>query len=361
MSAPRVLVTGGTGFTGSHLIDALRKDGQPVRALVRSTSRAAAMLPASVELVEGDITDAAAVARAMEGVDTVYHLAAAFREAKHRPGHYRRVNVDGTRLLLEAAVERGVRRFVHCSTVGVLSHVENPPADETTPPRPGDVYQATKYEAEELALAFHRRYGLPVAVARPTPIYGPGDDRLLKMFRMVAHRRFVLLGRGEVYFHMVHVRDLVDGLRLMADHPRAVGEVFILGGDGYLKLRSILNLVAEAVEAPPPRLRLPVGPFLAAAAVCEQLCTPFGIEPPLHRRRVKFFTNSRAFSIEKAKRMLGYRPRIDLRNGITETAVWYAARGLLGPGRVVWNRRVIHDRRRSARLTPAHPYQHQPE
>jgi dihydroflavonol-4-reductase len=347
-----VLVTGATGFTGSHLVNALVSGGQRVRVLARSGERALSILPRSVEIVQGNVTDPVAVERAMAGVDTVYHLAAAFREAKYPTAHYYRVNVEGTRLLLEAALAQRVRRFVHCSTVGVVSHVEHPPGDETMPHRPGDDYQASKSEAEKLALEFHARHGLPVTVARPTPIYGPGDTRLLKMFRLVAQERFVILGSGQVCFHMVHVDDLVAGLRLLAEHPRAVGEVFILGGEERPRLRTVLDLIAQAVGARPPWLHLPVWPFMLAALVCEKVCVALGIEPPLHRRRVKFFVNNRAFSIEKAVTVLGYRPRVDLRRGIRQTADWYAAHGLLGRRRAPGERRVGEDRRRSPRLTP---------
>lgn len=346
-----VLVTGGTGFTGSHLVDSLVAAGQRVRVLARSLRQAREILPASVEVVEGDVTDPEAVAHAVAGADTVYHLAAAFREAKHPDAHFYRVNVDGTRLLLEAAEAQGVRRFVHCSTVGVVSHVEHPPADETTPHSPGDAYQASKSEAEKLVLDFHARTGLPVTIARPAPIYGPGDNRLLKMFRLVAQGRFVILGPGTTSFHMVHVSDLVAGLRLMADHPRAVGEVFILGGEESPRLRTVLDLIAKSVGARPPWLHLPLWPFKLVAWLCETICVPLGIEPPLHRRRVKFFVNSRAFSIEKAKALLGYRPRVDLARGIRETANWYAAHGLLGRRRAP-DRRYGEDRRRTPRLTP---------
>jgi len=101
---------------------------------------------------------------------------------------------------------------VHCSTVGVLGHVATPPADETTPYSPGDPYQRTKCEAEVLALTYARERGVPVTVARPTAIYGPGDRRLLKMFRMIANRTFVMLGKGDIYYHMVYIDDLVDRL-----------------------------------------------------------------------------------------------------------------------------------------------------
>jgi nucleoside-diphosphate-sugar epimerase len=310
-------------------VRALVRDGVRVRVIARSPDRAKGLLPANVEIIQGEATDAAAVARAVQGTQVIYHLAAAYREARHAQQYYWDVNVGFTRLLLNAARAEGVQRFVHCSTVGVMSHIAHPPADEQHPHQPADVYQRTKSEAEKMVLAEHQMNGTPVAVARPTAIYGPGDTRLLKMFRRIADGRFVILGSGEIYYHMVHVDDLVSGLRLLGQHPRAVGEIFILGGERYYKLREILELIARATGAKPPRLRLPAWPFQVAGSICEQVCVPLGIEPPIYRRRVDFFTKSRAFSIEKAKRLLGYAPAIDLETGVRSTVEWYRAHGYL--------------------------------
>jgi nucleoside-diphosphate-sugar epimerase len=324
---PITLVTGATGFTGSHLVRALVADGERVRVLVRSSARARESLPSEVELLEGDLAAPATAALAMRGVRTAYHLAAVYREARHDAAEYQRVNVEASRRLLDAAVACGVGRFVHCSTVGVLGHIATPPGDERTPYGPGDVYQESKCQGERLALSYRDR--LPLAVARPTAIYGPGDTRLLKMFRMVARRRFPLIGGGENYYHMVYVDDLVRGLRLLGTHPAAAGEIFVLGGERYLKLRELTALIAQAAGVPAPRLRLPARPFQIAGSICERLCVPLGIEPPIHRRRIDFYTKSRAFTIEKARRLLGYRPEVDLEQGIRKTLDWYVAQGYI--------------------------------
>jgi dihydroflavonol-4-reductase len=326
---PLTLVTGATGFTGSHLVRSLVADRVAVRVIARSVERARQILPDGVEIVEGDIADPSVIERSVEGVGTVYHLAAVYREAKHPELRYREVNVEASRLLLEAAARASVRRYVHCSTVGVHGHIASPPADETAAYAPGDVYQASKCEAEQLALSYRDR--IPLAVARPTAIYGPGDTRLLKMFRLITQQRFPLLGGGENYYHTVHVRDLVRGLRLLGTHSNAVGEVFILGGESYLKLSELAAMIATAAGVPAPWLRLPVRPFQLAGSLVEKLCIPFGIEPPIYRRRVDFFTKSRAFSIEKARRLLGYRPEVRLSDGIRETMDWYVAHGYLQP------------------------------
>ncbi|MBA3658656.1 MAG: NAD-dependent epimerase/dehydratase family protein [Gemmatimonadales bacterium] len=324
------LVTGATGFTGSRLVHALVADGQSVRVIARSAVRARDVLPGGVEIIEGDLTDPVTVSRAVHGAGVVYHLAAVYREAKHGKLTYSDVNVGATKLLLEAARAGKVTRFVHCSTVGVHGHIARPPADEQYPFGPGDVYQRSKYEGERLALSYAERYGVPVAVARPTAIYGPGDTRLLKLFRMVAKRRFLLLDGGRVFYHMVYVDDLVRGLRLLGSHPRAVGEVFILGGEEYRTLAELASMIAAELGVPAPWIKLPARPFQMLGSICERVCVPLGIEPPIHRRRVDFYTKSRAFTIEKAKRLLGYRPLVSLEEGIARTAEWYRINGYLG-------------------------------
>jgi nucleoside-diphosphate-sugar epimerase len=284
---------------------------------------------------EGEITDPKAVKRAVEGVGTIYHLAAAYREASHREEGYRQINVGATRNLLEAAAGCGLDRFVHCSTVGVHGHIANPPAEESTAFAPADAYQRTKLEAELLALTYGRERGIPVTVARPTAIYGPGDQRLLKMFRMIAKGTFVLLGSRDIYYHMVYVDDLVDGLQLLATHPSAVGEAFILGGEGYYPLKTIAGKIAGLLGVRAPWLRLPARPFQLAGSLCEAICLPLGVEPPIYRRRVDFFTKSRAFSIEKARRMLGYSPRVTLDAGLRQTLEWYVSNGQITPGTLI--------------------------
>lgn len=323
----RVLVTGGTGFTGSHLVRTLVDGGDHVRVLARDAKRARTRLPPEVEVVEGNVTDRRAVADAARGRELVFHLAAAFREPGIPDSRYREVHVDGTRHLLEAARAEGVRRFVHVSTVGVHSHIAHPPADESWPHSPDDIYQRTKSEGELLALAFQREHGTPVTVIRPAGIYGPGDLRLLKLFRPIARRRFVMLGDGRTLFHMVHVRDLVAGMRLAAREPRAIGDAFIIAGEEYCSLQELASRIARVWNVPAPRWRVPVWPVFAAGAACELLCAPLGIDPPIYRRRVAFFTKNRAFRIDKAKRLLGYQPAVALDDGLRETADWYRAQG----------------------------------
>jgi nucleoside-diphosphate-sugar epimerase len=324
----RVLVTGATGFTGGHLARALAVRGDSVRALVRNPHVAAAALP-GIELVAGDLTDADALARAVAGVDVVYNIAALYRTAGLDDAVYRAVNATAVATLIEQAGAARVKRVVHCSTVGVHGDIEHPPADEDAPLRPGDVYQETKLEGERLARGAATEAGLELVIVRPTGIYGPGDRRLLKLFRGVARRRFVVLGRGDIWYHLTYIDDLVDGFRLCGTHPAAAGRTYILSGPEVTTLNELVAITAEVAGVKPPTLRLPVWPFWAAGAVCEALCRPFGIEPPLYRRRVDFFTKSRAFDSSLAKAEIGFAPKIGLREGIGRTLAWYREAGWL--------------------------------
>jgi nucleoside-diphosphate-sugar epimerase len=322
------LVTGATGFTGGHVARGLAARGYDVRALVRkkvsdTSDTSDTLRRAGITIVPGDLRDREALAAATAGVDVVYHIAAIYRQAGVSAATYRAVNATAVGDLIEAAARGGVRRVVHCSTVGVHGDVQGPPADEDAPLKPGDVYQETKLEGERAAREAGARTAVEVTIVRPTGIYGPGDRRLLRLFRGVARRRWVTLGRGEIYYHLTYIDDLVEGFRLCGEHPAAANRTYILAGGEVTTLNALVALIAEVAAVPAPRLHLPVWPFWIAGAACEALCAPFGIEPPIYRRRVDFFTKSRAFDIARARRELGYAPQIGVREGIARTLTWY--------------------------------------
>lgn len=323
----KLALTGATGYTGGRLLAALLARGDSVSALVRPSS--VGHIHGPVRVVEGDLQDARALAQLVEGAEAVVHVAAVYRTAGHPDAYYREVNVGGTAKLLEAAAAAGVRRFVHTSTVGVHGDVEHPPAREDSPFAPGDIYQATKAEAEQLALEFHRQRGVPVTVVRPGAIYGPGETRLLKLFRAIARGRYAIVGSGEAFYHPVYIDDLVQGYLLALERPEAVGEAFIMAGPSYVTQRELADTIARATGGRILPFHVPVAPLRALAALCEAVCVPLGLEPPLHRRRVDFWTKNRAFSIDKARRLLGYDPVVDLATGVVRTTDWYQKAGWL--------------------------------
>ena len=323
----RVLVTGANGFTGSHLCRRLIKDGFSVRALIRNPRRGRELRDGGIETVLGDLRDRRSLARALEGVDSVYHLAAVYRKENVSRQEMFDTHVQGTRNLLDGSIEAGVQRFVHCSTTGVHGDVKDPPADEESPFAPGDPYQESKAEGERIALEYMRQKRLSIVVIRPGGIYGCGDLRFLKLFKAIKTGRFAMIGSGEVRNQLVYIDDLIDGILLCATNEKAIGNVYILTGNEPATLNQLAHTLAEVLDVRPTRRRIPFTPVYLAGLLCEMICKPLGINPPLHRRRVKFFSNTRWFDISKARAHLGYQPKVDLRTGLARTAKWYQEQG----------------------------------
>jgi nucleoside-diphosphate-sugar epimerase len=323
----KVLVTGATGFVGGHLVKRLMDDGYSVRALVRK-GRNVKGFDRKVEVVYGDIVDPASLDNAILNVDTVYHLAAMVKEAGVPDSLFWDVNVKGTENLLETSHRHGVKRFIHISTCGVHGDIKNPPAKEDSPFNPEDIYQKTKIESERIADSF-RKKGLPVVIIRPAGVYGPGDKRIYKLFKLIKERKFFMVGDGKTFLHLVYIDDLIDSIILAGEVAGAEGEAFLIGGEKYLTLNELVKIIAETIGIPLRRLRLPVFPVRILAMVMEFTFKPLRIEPPLFRRRVDFFTKNRAFDISKAKRILGYSPKVDIEDGIRLTIDWYKREGLL--------------------------------
>ncbi len=326
-SRPLVALTGATGFTGSAIARRLLADGYGVRALVRR-AQVRREMHSQIETVVGSLSDRAALAELVTGAELVIHVASMYRTEAARERFFE-VNHEGTVHLLEAASAAGVRRFVSCSTIGVHGHVDTSPANEDSPCAPRDHYQESKLLAEHACRKVMAEGRMEVVIVRPCAIYGPGDTRMLKMFRMLSRGMFVMIGEGRANFHPVYIDDLVEGFMKTLTVPEAAGETFIIGGARYLPLAEYVTLAAQALGTVPPKIRLPYGLMEAAALGCEALCKPFGLSPPLHRRRLRFFKHNRAFSIEKARRMLGYQPRVDLEEGFRRTVESYRSQRLL--------------------------------
>jgi nucleoside-diphosphate-sugar epimerase len=325
----KALVTGANGFTGSYLTKHLLDKGYKVKVLVRKDSNCSALEGLPIEYAYADLADDSPVDEAFEGIDIVYHIAALYRAENVPKQYFWDVNVNGTKKALEAAKRANVKRFVHCSTVGVQGEIKNPPAKEEDPYGPGDYYQDSKKDGEILALEFFKTENLAGTVVRPVGIYGPGDLRFLKLFKYINNGKFKMIGSGNVLYHLTFVEDLVAGIALAGEKEEAIGEIFTIGGDGYLTLNELVAKISEILHKPISSLRIPVWPVWFAGWLCEVVCQPFGISPPIYRRRVDFFLKDRAFDISKAKRLLGYQPRISLDEGLKRTADWYQEQGLL--------------------------------
>lgn len=326
----RTLVTGGTGFTGTHLVRRLLARGHEVVALDVQDGLFRSDLEArGAEVVRGDVSDPAAVRAAVRGCEVVFHLAAAFRKINVPPSVYWKVNVDGMRLLLEACRDAGVRRFVYCSTQGVHGDVRVIPGDEDSPIAPSDLYQETKWRGEQVLHEFERG-DMDWVILRPMGIYGPGDPgRMLILFRFVDSGRFLMFGDGEVFYHPVYIDNFIDSFLLSMDAPKAAGRTYLVGDGKYVTLNELVEETARALGREVRVTHLPFGPLRAAAVVVEGICRPLGISPPIFRRRVDWYRQNRAFRIDRIVNELGYVPRVDLAKGLRVTAEWYRENGYL--------------------------------
>ena len=323
------LVTGGTGFTGSHLVRRLLARGDAVRVLDSAEGLFADELRSSgAEIVLGSVADHAIVDQVMNGVQQVFHVAAVFRQINLPDRIYHEVNAVGTRIVGEAALAHNVTSFVYCSTQGVHGDIKSPPGNEESPIRPEDYYQQTKYEGEQEIAKLVAR-GLPATTLRPMAIFGPGDPaRFLFLFRAAKRGRFLMFGDGETLYHPLYIDNLVDAFELAAATP-GTGEVYLIGDAQFYSLNDLVRAVGTSMGQDVRIIHLPFQPLWMGAIACEAVCTPLGIEPPLFRRRADWFRQNRAFSIEKARQGLGYEPRIDLPTGLANTAAWYRQHGYL--------------------------------
>ncbi|MGZ8399387.1 MAG: NAD-dependent epimerase/dehydratase family protein [Gemmatimonadales bacterium] len=328
----KLLVTGGTGFIGSHLAEEGRRRGAEVVVLgltgrPEEQANAALLSRMGVEVVSGSITDADLCRRAARGATHIFHLAVAMREGGKRDDFFESINLDGTRHLLQAATAEPVERFVYCSTIGIYGHRAPGITTEDSPLSPGNIYERTKVTAERLVRDFGVTCGLPIVILRPADVYGPRDQRLLKMFRGVSRGRFPLFGAGRGRRHMVYVDDVVSAFFKACDRPEAVGEGLIVAGPDSCTLRELIDEVTAATGSARYGIRLPLAPMLALAAVVEDVSAALAIDPPIYRRRMDFFHSDSEFDTSRARRVLAWEPKVDLREGIRRTLEDYRSRG----------------------------------
>lgn len=326
------LITGATGFVGGYVAEACRERGLTVRTIARPTSDVSLLNRLGVEVVSGDLTDPATVRQALEGVDLVIHCAA--KVGDWGPVEdYRDVNVHALETLLEACRGRPLKRFVHLSTLGVYAARHHYGTDESEPLPDShmDGYTQTKLEAEKVALDAHRRDGTPVVVLRPGFVYGPRDRTVLpKLIDNLRRRRVNYIARGKYALNTIYVRNLTDAVLLAIDKPQAVGQVYNLTDGETVSKRRFIETLRTGLDLPPVR---PVSvPLWLARWVAWWLETRARRKnspkpPKLTQARLKFLGLNLDFSIEKAKRELGYHPRYSFDQGMAQTIAWYKEHG----------------------------------
>jgi dihydroflavonol-4-reductase len=322
------LVTGGTGFIGANVARELVAAGATVRVLARPGGDRRALAGVKVEIVEGDLLDRASVRRALGGVRSVYHVAADYRLWTPDPAMLYRTNVDGTRVVLEAAAEAGVTRVVHTSSVGAVGIPEDGrPGTEDTPVTLADMvghYKRSKFLAEQVAVEFARR-GLPVVVVNPSAPIGPWDVKPTPTGQMIVDfMRGRMLASVDTGLNIVHVRDVARG-HLLAAERGTPGERYILGHRD-LSLVDIFGILAEITGRRAPRFRVPYAVAWLGAACCETVARVTGRPPAVPLTAVRMARKRMYFSPARAVRELGL-PQTDVRTALADAVAWFEVHG----------------------------------
>ncbi len=330
----KILVTGAAGFIGGATFRRLASYGLDVVGTALYPSEVEQLQTEGYQAVQLDLTSDDCWDDLLADVDIVFHIAAVFQEVELDEQAYDKANHTGALKLLKTAQRNGVERFVHCSTVGVHGNVKEIPATEQTPFNPMDIYHRTKLKGELAILDYARALpedGMCVTVNRPSMVYGPGDMRMFKLFKTILKQRFRMIGSGKTLAHLCYIEDQVDSLLLGAVQPREQVhlQAFNIASAHPITLNKLAEMIAHAGQVKLSSWHIPVAPVWLAALLCEILYKPFGIKPPLFRRRVGFFTYNRAFDISKAQQGLNYHPSWDEERGVAATIDWYRQQNLV--------------------------------
>lgn len=325
----RYLITGATGFIGPHLIRNLVSTGDICRCLVRSTSDVSMLKDSGIELVEGDITIPESLTGIAEDVDCLIHMATLGHASNYKvpDSMFETINVRGTRNIMNEALKAGVKKIVHCSSVAAMGISPENPATENSPCRPHHPYGKSKLDAEREVLRMTRENGLPAVIIRFSMVYGPGDWRdILKLTRLAKKGLFPKIGNRPKLTPLIHVEDAVEGLLLAAQKGR-IGETYLITNnrsEPFDRIRLILQKGLGVRRFP---LYVPEWTALTMATCVEKLFFAAGKQPPVSRKNIESTLADRVFSIEKAKKELGFSPKVDPDKGLKETVEWYMDKG----------------------------------
>lgn len=324
----KVLITGAAGFVGSHLAKSLLRDGYAVRGFVRPTKDTSVLEQLGVEIARGDLTDFTSVERALEGCDQVYHLAALTSRQKPSRKEAMAVNCEGTGHVVRAALKAGVSRMVYSSTAGVYGVISNAPVDEASPVNPDSPYQEAKVAGEALVLAAYRDHRFPVVIARFPGVLGRGSMSWVPLFRAIGTGKFRIIGSGCNHTHTGHILDVVDGLRRCGETPDIEGRCYLLAGNTATRIDEFVELFAKELGVSISSMRLPDFPYRVFHGMSCMLYRWVGVTLP-RANDYELFISDKVLSLEKAKRELGYEPKIPIEQGIRETLQWYREEGLI--------------------------------
>lgn len=320
----QVLVTGATGFIGSNLVESLLKKGCQIYVLVRHKINYPFLKHKNVKIIFGDLLSLDHIKSKLRPVDIVFHLAGSLPHHHLPEKIYWDTNVKGVKNLLEVYKRSNLKRFVYVSTTGIYGSTPKIGTDENSSLHLDSVYAKTKAMGEHLVYSAYKKNKLPIVIIRPTIAYGPGDKRpgFSNLFPLIKKKLFIPVGNGHNFFHTIYVENLIDALMLAVSKQEAIGEDFIIGDDPCPTMKEIVETIATVEGSKvwpfyiPKSIALGIGKFFDVAQ-------KFGVPAILNTQRVKFITENKRFDVSKAKKILGYKAKVNLREGIEKTYQWY--------------------------------------
>jgi len=321
----RAFITGASGFIGSHLVEHLLNKEWVVRLLSHKHK-----IPGEeeCEIVRGDINDFQTLSKALKGTDILFHLAAALGSSLIKKKEFFKINALGTKSVLKAAHEAGVKRVIHFSSAGVLGSVkDNQVATENFHLNPQDVYDKSKLEGEKEAL-LSAQEGMDVVIIRPGWVYGPGDRRTFRLIKAIAKKRFILVTKGNALQTPIFIQDLINGVLLCVEKGKK-GEIYHLAGSEILKVKDIVKSIASATGTKIPPFSLPLFPVKLTAYFIGKIYSLLNKEAPLNLSKLAFFIHPKPLSIQKAKKELKFSPKTNFKEGLIKTVSWYRDQGWL--------------------------------
>ena len=335
----KILVTGATGFIGHNLVKELAKDkNNKIRCLVRNhdkflnkwhKKRIKLLENLNIELIYGDLLEKESLKNTVKGIDIIYHLAAIARPVCIPDKEYFEVNLEGTKNLIYACLNEKIKKFIHISSISAIGpSKDNKPVNEQTQPNPIDTYGESKLATEQFISNFLKEHKFPITIIRPPMIYGPGDFEMLRMFKAVQKRMFPLLKGGKSLMEFCYVENLIQGIILAAKKGKS-GEIYHISDEKSYTVKEVLETIAKIENVKPPR-KVPILLVKTVGLSMEVLAKIFKFHPPFCRNTTDWLTTNYWISnTSKAKKELGYKPNINLEQGINRTINWYKTEGLL--------------------------------
>jgi nucleoside-diphosphate-sugar epimerase len=322
-----ILVTGATGFIGSHLVENIVKKHN-LRCLVRTNSDTTFLKKLGVEINFGDLTKKETLHGVTKDIDVVFHIAAQMRKWNLPANVYWNINVTGTKNILEESLKENVNQFIHCSTVSIIGPFKGKPLNENyTSYNTSNIYNKTKAEAEKFVLSY--RSLMPITIIYPDLIFGPRNFNYLPLFRAIKHKKIQFIGNGDNFHQPTFVSDVVQGFMLVFKNKKAIGEKFIIVSEKPITTKEMIYTISDEFDVKISPLHIPLNLAKMGRFVLEGLGQMLNFEPPLTQAIIDFFTINHAYEISKAKKILGYKPKITFKEGVKKTIEWYTENKLL--------------------------------